>query len=87
MGLVRILSKCDDEKIPDGCAPEQPLFIDESQQLIKCTWCSGWVGSSITKVINQHVRKSASHRAARSKKLNCSLEDQGVNQDIRSFFI
>ena len=55
--LDTILDKCDKEDISDSLGLEQPLFIDEESQKIKCSWCPAWVGSDTVKVANQHTRK------------------------------
>ena len=75
------MARCDKEEVPD-----QPLYIDEMDECVKCSWCPPWKGSRMAKVINQHMRKSVSHSKARNKSLN--IEDpstQGVQQDIRTF--
>ena len=84
--LVTILSKCDQEDVPDI---NQPLFIESINDKVMCKWCPGWTGSSETKYINQHVRKAASHKQARARELNIptpASSSQGVQLDIRSFF-
>lgn len=63
---------------------EQPLYIDEEDGLIKCKWCGkNFSGSQQMRCINQHVRKSATHKQARKKFLstNTSMytEDQNVS--------
>ena len=75
-----VLGKCSREDLE-----EQPLYIDEG--CIQCLWCPSWKGSSQTKVINQHTKKSASHLKARRKNLNLPESDTPGRQiDIRSFF-
>ena len=85
--LDTILDKCDKEDFSDSSELEQPLFIAEESQKIKCSWCPTWVGSDSVKVANQHTRKAISHRTARIKELNLPQPQlRGVQTDIRSFF-
>lgn len=68
---------------------EQPLYIDEPDEAIKCSWCPNWKGSQQTKVIDQHVKISASHLKARQKHLclpDVATTTSGRQLDIRSFF-
>jgi len=60
---------------------EQPLYIDEEDGLIKCKWCGkNFSGSQQMRCINQHVRKSATHKQARKKFLSANTsEDQSVS--------
>ena len=86
--LGQILGKCGKEDLESSGIiplPEQPLYQDESCDKIKCQWCPNWIGSAETRVINQHVRKAASHKAAQSKELQVQ-EGTGVQMDIRTFF-
>ena len=67
--------------LPDN---EQPLYIDVDDGLIKCKWCGkNFSGSQQMRCINQHVRKSATHRQARKKFLPSNgsnrMEDQNVS--------
>lgn len=79
-----ILDKCDKEDLNSTTTDaDQPLYADESCDKIKCKWCPSWSGSFQPRVINQHVRKSSSHQAARIKELKIP---QPVQMDIRSFF-
>lgn len=82
-----ILGKCTKENISD-CDMIQPLYIDDGEEAIKCTWCPDWKGSIEAKVINQHIKTSASHRNARIRhlKLDTETNAQGRQLDIRSFF-
>jgi len=49
---------------------EQPLYIDIEDNLVKCKWCGkNFAGSNQVRCINQHVRKSVSHRRARQQHL------------------
>ena len=76
------------EDIASGSGNEvqpQPLYIDEPDEAIKCTWCPDWHGSQKTKVVNQHVMKSASHLKARQKYLNLPETTPGRQLDIRTF--
>lgn len=86
--LGQILGKCDKEDV-ECCGiippPDQPLYQDESCDKIKCRWCPNWIGSAEPRVINQHVRKAASHNTAQSKELQVQ-EGTGVQMDIRTFF-
>ena len=70
--LQKALKKCDREEIDD-----QPLYIDEGVGAIKCQWCPAWCGSQTVKVINQHVRKSKSHKAARMPEVVDNNEGAG----------
>ena len=72
--LDKALKSCDKE---EGSGVEQPLYIDESTESIKCWWCPSWTGTIKVKVVNQHVRKAKSHLNARAAELNSSLQ---VNQ-------
>lgn len=77
-----IIGKC---KMEENC-PKQPLFIDEADETIKCSWCPTWGGSGKTKVINQHVKTAASHQKARKKLLDIDDSPQpGQQLDIRFF--
>ena len=85
--LDLVLRKCDKEGVDESMEVEQPLFIDESVQKIKCSWCPTWVGANTTKVVNQHIRKAVSHQLTRIQELNLPQpESQGVQTDIRTFF-
>lgn len=75
------------EDFPSDEVLEQPLHIDDPDETIKCSWCPSWPASIQTKVINQHVKKAASHLKARKKHLN--LQDtstSGLQLDIHTFF-
>ncbi|XP_065913780.1 uncharacterized protein [Dysidea avara] len=49
---------------------DQPLYIDAEDNLVKCKWCGkNFAGSNQVRCINQHVRKSVSHRRARQQHL------------------
>ena len=49
---------------------DQPLYIDLEDNLVKCKWCGkNFAGSNQVRCINQHVRKSVSHRRARQQHL------------------
>ena len=86
--LDMLLEKCDKEDITDSLGVEQPLFIEEQSQTIKCRWCPSWVGSSVVKVANQHTRKAVSHRLARIKELNLPQQAPlGLQTDIRSYLV
>ena len=65
---------------------EQPLYLDEEDGLIKCKWCGkNFSGSQQMRCINQHVRKSATHRQARKKYLSKDNIDQnasGINGEL-----
>ena len=63
---------------------EQPLYIDESNMVIKCRWCKDqFKGSCQLKHLNQHTKKSASHCQQRRR-----LTERGVEQsDIRDFLL
>ena len=77
------MTRCDMEEN----VSEEPLHIDEPEETILCRWCPTWKGSIKTKVVNQHVRKAASHTNARKKIIG--IEEQGptgVYKDIRTFF-
>ena len=61
-----VLGKCKIEDFqPASTTEQQPLYIDAYDEAIKCSWCPNWPGSQQTKVINQHVKKAASHIKAR----------------------
>ncbi len=81
--LDTILEKCTIEEIPDGDVI-QPLYIDDGDVVIKCSWCPNWNGSIKTKVINQ---TAASHRNARKKhlKLDSDTNILGRQVDIHTF--
>lgn len=66
----------------------QPLYIDDGEEAIKCTWCPDWKGSIQLKVINQHVKTSASHRNPRIRHLKLDTEPnvRGQQLDIHTFF-
>lgn len=82
--LFKSLAKCDKEDISEG---DQPIHIDEALDTIKCRWCPTWGGSQAVKVINQHVRKSKSHLAARIKELNLVEPiSEGAQMHITDFF-
>ena len=86
--LGQILGKCDKEDVESSGImplPEQPLYEDETCDKIKCRWCPNWIGSAEPRVINQHVRKAASHKTARSEELQVQ-KGTGVQMDIRTFF-
>ena len=82
-----VLGKCTKEGISDSDVI-QPLYIDDGEETVKCTWCPDWKGSIQVKVINQHVKTSASHRNARIRhlKLDAETNSQGRQLDIRVFF-
>lgn len=89
--LEVIVGKCKKEDFSSCSEPlEQPLYIDEPDEAIKCSWCPDWHGSQKTKVINQHVTKSVSHSKARKRHLCLSDEESdgesGRQLDIRTFF-
>ena len=85
---LKLQEKCDKEDITDSLGVEQPLFIEEQSQTIKCRWCPSWVGSSVVKVANQHTRKAVSHRLARIKELNLPQQAPlGLQTDIRSYLV
>ena len=75
-----VLKKAEKET---GFLPEaQPLYIDEIDLKIKCTWCGNlFRGSHQLKHINQHVRKSSFHLAERKR----FLRKGGVQRDLREF--
>ena len=77
--LCAILEKAVKE---DGVL-EQPLYISESEGVIKCRWCELFKGTSELKYINQHVKKAASHIRARMKVTGSEGADL---PDIRTFF-
>jgi hypothetical protein len=81
-----LLGKCTKEDISDRDV-SQPLYIDDGEEAVKCTWCPDWKGSIQAKIINQHVKTSASHRNARIRYLKLTdTNAQGQQLDIRSFF-
>lgn len=83
--LHAILAKATKEAdMSDG---DQPLFVDEGDETIKCRWCTLFKGSQELKHINQHTSKAASHQRARRKLLGGGNDDdRGENQlDIGSF--
>ena len=77
------LAKC--YKEPD--LDEQPLFVDDTEDSIKCAWCSGWSGSQQVKRVNQHCKRDKCHLKARMKALGHPNPEplEGV-QDIRTYF-
>ena len=53
------LAKCHQEDQID----EQPLYVDDADDAIKCAWCPGWSGSQVKRV-NQHCKRDKSHLKA-----------------------
>ena len=51
------LAKC--YKEPD--LNEQSLFVDDTEDSIKCAWCSRWSGSQQVKRVNQHCKRDKCH--------------------------
>lgn len=79
--LDSILKKCIKEEDVD----QQPLYVDDIDECIKCKWCPTWSGSQLVKRVNQHCKRDRSHSKARSRENGQSQSElQGV-QDIRSF--
>ena len=81
--LARILEKTTkEERLPAD--EEQPLYIDESNMVIKCRWCKDqFKGSYQLKHPNQHINKAASHCQQRRH-----LTERGAKQsDIRDFLL
>ena len=81
--LTKILEKTTKEEgLPAD--EEQPLYIDESNMVVKCRWCKDqFKGSYQLKHLNQHIKKSASHSQQRRR-----LTERGVEQsDIRDFLL
>ena len=75
-----VLDKADKET--GFLAEAQPLYIDEIDLKIKCSWCGKlFRGSHQLKHINQHVRKSFFHLAERKK----ILQKGGAQRDFREF--
>ena len=64
--------------------PDQPLYVDEAEETIKCRWCTSFKGSQELKHINQHTKKAVSHQLALRK--TTGVADQGDQPDIRTFF-
>ena len=62
INLEKILDKCIKENI-EGV--KEPLEIDHGNECIICTWCD-WKGSQLVKVINQHIKKSITHKKERA---------------------
>ena len=81
--LDKILEKCIKEESIDK--EDQPLFIDDENECIKCHWCSLFKGSIEPRVINQHVKTAKSHLKHRKSLLNQSEQMQGAT-DIRLYF-
>jgi len=79
--LDKILEKCMKEENIDN--EDQPLYIDDENECIKCQWCSLFKGSIEVRVINQHVKTAKSHLKYRESLQ--SEQVQGV-EDIRSYF-
>ena len=78
--LDKILEKCVKEENIDK---DQPLYIDDENECIKCRWCSLFKGSIEPRVINQHVKTAKSH--LKYQKSIQPQQMQGV-ADIRSYF-
>ena len=78
--MKSILKKAQKET---GFLPEaQPLYLDELDLRIKCSWCGKcFLGSQELKHINQHVRKGTQHLAERKR----YLRKGGVQRDLREF--
>ena len=57
--LVKVLSKCAKEEKTDD--EGQPLYIDDSCDMIKCKWCPNFKGSIEARVVNQHCKSSKNH--------------------------
>ena len=84
--LDKVLSKCKQEEGLDET--DQPLYIDEETETIKCRWCGLFKGSNEARVINQHVKSAKTHQQERQRHLHPNeLTDplEGV-RDIRTFF-
>ena len=83
--LSKVLSKCvvEEAASEDG----QPLFIDESCDMIKCNWCPGFKGSIELRVLNQHCKTAKSHTSMRKKLLGeeSAPSTQGL-QKITDYF-
>ena len=79
--LDKVLEKCIQEDSIDK--EDQPLYIDDETECIKCRWCGLFKGSVEARVINQHVKTAKSH--LKHKKSLHSKQVQGV-ADIRSYF-
>ena len=78
--LDKILEKCKKEESIDK--EDQPLFIDDENECIKCHWCSLFKGSIEPRVINQHVKIAKSHL----KHWKSQSEQMEGATDIRSYF-
>ena len=77
--LKKLLDKAAKEE--GIAAEEQPLHIDEKDEVIKCHWCRDhFKGSVELKHINQHVKKAAFHSRKRK-----DITKKGA--DIRNFFV
>ena len=78
--LKRILDRVTKEEgLPEDRV--QPLYVDESEMIIKCDWCKNqFKGSCQLKHLNQHVNKSASHSKKRKQ-----ITEGGKQIDIRYF--
>lgn len=79
--LKKLLEKATKEE--GISATEQPLYIDEDDEVIKCHWCGDqFKGSMQLKHINQHVKKAAFHCQKRR-----DITGKGAKtRDIRNFF-
>ena len=62
--LVKALLKCAKEEKTDE--EGQPLYIDDSCDMIKCKWCPNFKGS---RIINQHCKSSKNHITRRRQLL------------------
>jgi len=78
--MDEMLKKAEKEK--GFLSEEQPLYVDEDDLKIKCTWCGiRFNGSQQLKHVNQHVRKSSYHAKERIR----HLRKGGAQRDVREF--
>ena len=81
---MKVLSKCAKEEKTDD--EGQPLYIDDSCDMIRCKWCPNFKGSIEARVVNQHCKSSKNHVTRRQLLGEDPLKGMKGLQSVRKYF-